>query len=125
VSGLVNGFRTARTTMGKTSKAERTGFVKDLSNQVQGMREEVAGDLAGARLAWKGLSPEVKKSREEADRKARMAAEQKARADAEFKAREEAERKAKATAELRAKEEAERQRLEQSKKRAKDDTKTE
>ena len=99
--------------MSKSTKAERKEFTSNLRTEVAGMRQEVATDLAGARVAWSGLSPKARKAKEEAERRAKQQAELRVRAEAELRAREEAERKAMAHAELSAKEEVEREKQEQ------------
>jgi len=85
--------------MAKMTKADREKFVNKLEDSVGAMRKDNVNDLAGARAAWAGLSPQ--------GRKARLMAEQQAKADQERKARVEAEQRAKALEEARAKAQAE------------------
>ena len=75
------------------------------------MRKVNVDDLVGARAAWVSLSPQGRKSKLEAeqrakaerDTKARMEAEQRAKAEQERKARLEAEQRAKALEECKIK----------------------
>ena len=75
VAQMLNGFRSARSAMGKSTKAERKRFTSNLKTEVAGMRQVVADDVAGARMAWNGLSPAARKAKEEAERRAKRQAE--------------------------------------------------
>ena len=90
---MMDGFKVEHATKSKAQKADRKKFVSVLGTEVSAMRHVNAEDLAGARKAWKTLSPGAQK--------AKLAAEQKAKAEAEMKARLAAEARAKALAEMK------------------------
>ncbi len=113
---MMDGFKAEHVKMAKATKADRNKFVNQLENNVKAMRKVNVDELVGARAAWVTLSPQGRKSKLEAeqrakaerDRKARMEAEQRAKAEQDRKARMEAEQRAKALEESRSRAEAER-----------------
>jgi hypothetical protein len=56
VSSMQADFCDARRKMAKKTKAELAAFVSGVKTKVMNMREEMNGDLAGARRAWSGLT---------------------------------------------------------------------
>jgi hypothetical protein len=56
VNSLLGGFSQDRKDMARNGRTDRGAFLKEMKRQVTGLRKEMADDLLGARVAWRGQS---------------------------------------------------------------------
>lgn len=116
VSAMRTRFRDAHAEMTRKTKAERTAFKTGLRNNVAGLRNEFAADIAGARRAWFGPTlADERKARELEEQRRAEAEARRRKEEEERKAREEEESRrgeVEALARVRAQEEQKRQEAE-------------
>lgn len=115
VSAMRTRFRDAHAEMTRKTKAERAAFKTGLRNNVAGLRNEFAADIAGARRAWFGPTLAERKARELEEQRRVEAEARRRKEEEERKAREEEEARrgeVEALAKARAEEEQKRQEAE-------------
>jgi len=89
VSSMQADFCDARRKMAKKTKAELAAFVSGVKTKVMNMREEMSGDLAGARRAWSGLTEaDLFGKRRQLEAEARRKKEERKRAEEKLRAKE-------------------------------------